>query len=86
MKLFGFLLLASVLLSCVRNVSEESVDGREICFSSNIQEFKSGDLSRVDGFTEEDNVILYIVERENAGEVMAPKPGDRCGWFIGFHG
>ncbi len=78
MKLFGFLLLASVLLSCVRNVSEESVDGREICFSSNIQEFKFGDLSRVDGFTEEDNVILYIVERENAGEVMAPKPGDRC--------
>ena len=78
MKLFGFLLLASVLLSCVRNVSEESVNGREIRFRSNIQDLKPGSLSRVDGFCDGDKVVLCIAERENADEVMAPKPGDRC--------
>ncbi len=68
MKLFGFLLLASVLLSCVRNVSEESVNGREIRFSSNIQDLKPGRLSRVDGFSEGNNQYFFTLhKRESCG-------------------
>ncbi|WP_303180676.1 fimbrillin family protein [uncultured Butyricimonas sp.] len=86
MKLFGFLLLASVLLSCVRNVSEESVDGQEIRFRSNIQDLKPGSLSRVDGFRKGDEVILYIVERESADVVAVPASEDLCKMNYGQEG
>ena len=75
MRTLVFILLATVLLSCTRNVSEENVDEQKIRFRSNIQKLKSGNLSRVDGFNEGDKVILYIAERENAEEVEAPAPG-----------
>ena len=86
MKLFGFLLLASVLLSCVRNVSEESVDGREIRFRSNIQDLKSGSLSRVDGFSEGDKIFLYIAKRESADVVAVPASEDLCKMNYGQEG
>ncbi|WP_065218973.1 MULTISPECIES: fimbrillin family protein [Butyricimonas] len=78
MRTLVFILLATVLLSCIRNVSEENVDEQKIRFRSNIQKLKSGNLSRVDGFNDGDKVILYIAERENAEEVEAPAPGDYC--------
>lgn len=76
MRTLVFILLATVLLSCARNVSEGNVDEQIIRFRSNIQKLKSGNLSRVDGFNEGDKVILYIAVRENAEEVEAPAPGD----------
>lgn len=78
MRTLVFIFLATVLLSCTRNVSEGNVDEQKIRFRSNIQKLKSGNLSRVDGFNEGDKVILYIAERENAEEVEAPAPGDCC--------
>ena len=86
MKLFGFLLLASVLLSCVRNVSEESVNGREIRFRSNIQDLKSGSLSRVDGFSEGNKIFLYIAKRESADVVAVPASEDLCKMNYGQEG
>ena len=86
MKLFGFLLLASVLLSCVRNVSEESVDGQEIRFRSNIQDLKPGRLSRVDGFSEGDKIFLYIAKRESADVVAVPASEDLCKMNYGQEG
>ncbi|WP_099291691.1 fimbrillin family protein [Butyricimonas sp. Marseille-P3923] len=86
MKLFGFILLASVLLSCVRNVSEESVNGREIRFRSNIQDLKSGSLSRVDGFSEGNKIFLYIAKRESADVVAVPASEDLCKMNYGQEG
>ncbi|MCB6973956.1 MULTISPECIES: fimbrillin family protein [Butyricimonas] len=86
MKLFGFLLLASVLLSCVRNVSEESVNGREFRFRSNIQDLRPGSLSRVDGFSEGNKIFLYIAKRESADVVAVPASEDLCKMNYGQEG
>ncbi len=68
-----FLVCIFALCGCNRTVNEDNQGMYEIKFKSNVRELEC--VSRA-GFVNNDQLQIYIVQRENVNEVALPKVGD----------